>query len=150
MFLIQINQPCKANTKIEWHNEWALCNKGRVVFPFMTRPNKNDPINALGRRDQVNIFRLRTQHVPLNMHINRIKPDHAPLCPLCDHPYETVKHFLFDCPSLEDIRQQLLPPSPDLGNTLYSTAHQLKQTSKYYVMANCRRAQVQMAAGSEK
>ena len=143
-------QIIRSNTKLEWYNQWALSDKGRVVFQYMPKPNKMDPINTLRRRDQVNIFRLRTQHVPLNMHINRIKPEHAPLCSLCDHPYETVKHFLFECPPLEDLRQQLLPPSPDLGNTLYSTADQLKQTSTFYIMANHRRAQAQMAAGSAK
>ena len=115
------------------------------MFAHMPTPNKKDPNNTLKREDQVTIFRLRTQHIPLNAHLNRIKADHAPTCPLCDHPQETVKHFLFDCEPLNDLRKQCLPPSPDLENTLYADRTQLQQTSKYYTMANRRRMQVHMA-----
>ena len=115
----------------------------------MTRPNTDDPINSLGRKEQVTIFRLRSQHIQLNMHLNRIKPEHPPACELCPHPYETVKHFLFECPTLEDIRKTYLPPSPDLENTLYTNVGQLRNTCKYFNMANSRRANAQMTAGSE-
>ena len=142
-------QIIKSNTKIEWLNTWAQSNKGRAIFPYMTRPNTDDPINSLGRKEQVTIFRLRSQHIQLNMHLNRIKPEHPPACELCPHPYETVKHFLFECPTLEDIRKTYLPPSPDLENTLYTNVGQLRNTCKYFNMANSRRANAQMTAGSE-
>ena len=143
--LATAKQIIKANNKIERLNNWALCGKGRSMFAHMPTPNKKDPNNTLKREDQVTIFRLRTQHIPLNAHLNRIKADHAPTCPLCDHPQETVKHFLFDCEPLNDLRKQYLPPSPDLENTLYADRTQLQQTSKYYTMANRRRMQVHMA-----
>ena len=101
-------QIIKSNTKIEWLNTWASSNKGRAIFPYLTQPNIKDPINSLGRKDQVIIFRLRSQHVQLNMHLNRINPEHAPVCELCPQPYE---HFLIDCPSLlDDIRKLYIPP----------------------------------------
>ena len=142
-------QIIKSNTKIEWLNTWAQSDKGRALFQYMTCPNNHDPINSLGRREQVIIFRLRSQHVQLNMHLNRIMPEHPPACELCPHPYETVKHFLFECPTLADIRKIYLPSSPDPENTLYANEKQLRNTCTYFIMANSRRVNAQMTAGSE-
>ena len=129
---------------------WALGDTGRAVFTHMTSPNTNDPVNSLRRQEQVIIFRLRTRHVQLNAHLNRIQPEIAPLCTLCDHPYKTVKHFLLDCQPLKDLREQHLPSTPDLENNLYTHKTQLQHTCKYYTMAFRRRAQAQMTAGSRK
>ena len=117
---------------------------------YISKPNKKDAINLLKRQDQVIIFRLRTSHVQLNAHLNRITANHPSNCNLCDHEEETVQHFLFHCPALQDIREQLLPKGPNLENTLFSTRDQLQQTCRYYKLANCRRAQVQMTTGSGK
>jgi hypothetical protein len=49
---------------------------------------------------------------------------------------ETVqKHMLFDCNNLNNLRAQLLPPSPNISNTLYSSASKLRNTCSYYIMA---------------
>ena len=71
--LATAKQIIKANNKIERLNNWAFCGKGRSMFAHMPTPNKKDPNNTLKREDQVTIFRLRTQHIPLNAHLNRIK-----------------------------------------------------------------------------
>ena len=96
---------------------------------------------------QAIIFRLRTQHVPLNAHLNRFNPMHEPLCPLCDHAYETVEHFLFDCQKLQDLSENSLPPKPDIENTLYGSVDQLGMTSEFFIMANRRRADARTQAG---
>ncbi|GFR64898.1 hypothetical protein ElyMa_000191000 [Elysia marginata] len=44
--------------------------------------------------------------------------------------FETTDHHLLHCPNLDDLRQDLLPPTPDITNILYSTTDQLKNTSK--------------------
>ena len=142
-------QIIKTNTKEEWMNRWAQGTTGRCMFNHMTTPQPKDNINTLKRRDQVIIFRLRTMHIPLNAHLNRINPEIAPLCPLCPQPYETVQHHLFDCPALADLREELLPDNPDLGNTLYAGPEQLRKTCTYYTMASGRRAKAQRAVGSE-
>ena len=129
---------------IEWHNQWALSDKGRVMFNFVTTPNKRDPINSLKRKEQVVIFRLRTNHIQLNSHLSRITKDHESSCPLCDYREETVNHFLFDCLPLQDLRKQYLPPFPNRENTLYSTSHQLVQTYRYYHEATRRRINIQV------
>ena len=136
-------QIIKSNIQIEWMSDWAQEKTGRTIFPYMPKPNKADPINELKRKDQVTIFRLRTQHVPLNHHFNRFNPMHEPHCQMCDFAYETTEHFLFECPKLLDLREVLLPPAPDIANTLFGTVDQLELTSRYFYMAQRRRAQAQ-------
>ena len=103
-----------------------------------------DDMKKLKRKDQTAIFRLRTQHIPLNQHLNRINPERPPLCPLCDHPYETVEHVLFQCRKLDDLRVSYLPAFPNLENTLYCSLQQLKATATFYHTACARRANAQM------
>ena len=138
----------KSNSKIEWHTKWAQSKKGRSMFNFVAAPKKNDPINSLKRKNQVIIFRLRTTHVPLNAHLSRIVKDHQPNCALCNHEEENVKHFLFDCPALTDLRERFLPEHPNLQNTLYEDKQQLGKTSMFFQMANSQRASAQVTAGS--
>ena len=136
-------QIIKTNTKQDWMNRWAMNKTGRAVFKHVTAPRKMDNINQLARNEQSTIFRLRTQHVQLNHHLNRIQPQIPPVCPLCGFAYETVDHHLFHCPPLQDIRISLLPPRPDTENVLYGTLKQLKQTCRYHYMALDRRAKAQ-------
>ena len=143
-----VKQIIKSNTTIDWLSKWAQSNKGRSMFKFITAPNRNDPINRLKRKEQVTIFRLRTTHVPLNAHLNKILKDHPPNCTLCEHNLENVQHFLLDCPALVDLRRELLPENSTIETTLYSTDQQLRKTAKFFHMANGRRAQSHMTAGS--
>ena len=143
-------QIIKENIRSEWLKDWEDNNTGRSLYAFLRAPNQKDPINALGRREQVIIYRLRTQHIQLNAHLNRINPEHPPMCPLCGCQFETVPHFLFECQNLQDLRQLYLPPDPDLEKILYSSTPQLERTVTYYNMANRRRANAQMTAGSTK
>ena len=140
----------KSNSKIEWMNNWALGNTGRAMFNYMTAPPKTDNLDNLGRRDQSIIFRLRSEHVALNMHLNRLNPMHEPVCPLCPCPHETVRHFLFECPQLCQLRKTFLPPCPNIGNTLYGDTDQLKKTAQYFTLANRQRTNVQDQAGSRR
>ena len=123
------------NYREDWMNMWATGTTGRAVYRHMNSVKQNDSIRALPRKEQTAIFRLRTQHVPLNQHLNRINPEHPPMCPLCNAQFESTQHFLLLCPNLQDLREQLLPKSPDINNTLYSDTGQLKNTCTYYFMA---------------
>ena len=133
-------QIINTNYREVWMNMWATGQTGRAVYREMNKTKPKDPLRSLPRKDQAAIFRLRTQHVTLNQHLNRINPEHPPMCPLCNAQFETTPHLLLDCPKLQDLRAQLLPPSPDISNTLYSNADQLRKTSTYYFMAMGRRA----------
>ena len=133
----------KSHIKIDWINDWTNNKTGRSLYEHLTSPAKLDNINKLERKDQSAIFRLRTGHAPLHYHLNRIQPQIVPGCPLCDHPYETVNHFLFECTELTDLRSTLLPDRPNTVNTLYGSVQQLKMTSRFYYMALSRRARAQ-------
>ena len=96
---------------------------------------KSDPINKLYRSDQSPIFQLRTGHAGVNMHLNRINPLHGLHCRHCPHAYETTSHILFECPGLDRKRDKLLPPKPDIHNTLYGPLKQLRLTANFIRLA---------------
>ena len=129
-------QIAQQNSKEVWYNNWMEDEKGRRLYRHLPTPNPKDPINFLERRDQCNIFRLRTGHVMLNGHRNRIDPLVPPMCRHCGDAQETVEHHLFHCVRLRTIRENLLPSSPTLENCLYGNTSQLKKTSKYHIMAS--------------
>ena len=88
----------RQNYKEEWMNQWASGTTARQVYAHMNCVKPKDNLNLLRRRDQTSIFRLRSGHLPLNNHLNRIHPEIPPNCLLCDYAYETVEHILFKCP----------------------------------------------------
>ena len=90
-----VKQIIRSNSKEEWLNEWAMCTTGRVLFKHITTPNINDNLDKLTRKDSATIFRLRTQHIPLNSQLNRIGAIAEKACPLCNHADETVEYHLF-------------------------------------------------------
>lgn len=140
-----VKQVLKANTKEDWMNRWAMAKTGRIVFKHMPTPKAKDNIDHISRKEQSSISRLRTQHIPLNQHLNRIQPQLPPMCPLCNYPSETVEHHLLHCPCLEDLRTSLLPPRPSIENTLYGTVQQLRNTCTFHFMALDRRTKAQMS-----
>ena len=132
-----VKQILKNNSKEEWLTRWAYGNTGRVVFQEMNKPNEKDPINTLNRADQSLIFQLRTGHVKLNAHLNRINPMHPPNCRNCNHPYENTKHVLLECQRLNGLRGNYLPTLPTIQNTLYSNRDQLISTCTFFrIMAS--------------
>ena len=133
----------RSNLKEEWLNDWTNNSTGRALYEHMNAPRPKDPINTLRRDVQALIFRLRTKHIPLNNHLNRIKKDHPSQCPLCRAPNETVEHHLFDCTQLMGLRRDFLPDQPSIGNTLYCDSEQLRATCKFYRQASCLRAAAQ-------
>ena len=136
-------QIIRSTKKELWMREWTNSDKGRAIFEYMSTPFKRDEINALKRNEQVSIFRLRSQHAPLNAHLKRIGVLTSSECPLCQFPEETVEHHLLLCPALDDLRTELLPPKPDISNTLFGPSSQLKDTHTFYVMAGQRRVRAQ-------
>ena len=136
-------QIIKHTYKKEWMDNWTKGSTGRKVYPHMKTTKSNDPLKQLKRKDQSAIFQLRTQHIPLNHHRNRLNPEVPPNCPLCDFPYETVEHVLFNCKGLEDLRHSFLPNAPCIENTLYCSQKQLEKTANFYHMACARRAAAQ-------
>ena len=137
-------QIIRCNKKEEWMNAWAESTTGRAIFTHMTTPTPKDNINSLKRSEQTTIFRLRSQHLPLNSHLKRIGVKADSSCPLCPCPDETVAHNLFQCPALKDLRSLYLPRNPSLENTLYTNVKQLRNTHIFFVMGRRARAQMML------
>ena len=121
----------KDDFHIAWMTRWTQGTTGRVMFDYMTKPCKLDPMNCLKRKDQCLIFQFRTGHCRLNLHLNRINPVHLPYCRNCGDPYESVDHILFHCQPLKFIRDRYLPSQPTIQNTLYADTQQLTSTCQY-------------------
>ena len=81
------------------------------MYAHMAKPQSNDPINRLKRKDQSLIFQLRSKHAQLNQHLNRIGVQESAACPL-------VEHHLFECRRLTDLRGCFLQRQPDMANCL--------------------------------
>ena len=124
-------QIIRCNKKEEWMNDWASSTTGRAIFSHMTTPTPKDNINSLKRCEQTTIFRLRSQHVPLNSHLKRIGVIANSSCPLCPCPDETVGHHLLQCPALKDLRSLYLPTNPSIENTFYTSSRQLRNTHTF-------------------
>ena len=73
------------NSQDVLYNAWITDEKGRTVYKFQNKPNSRDIICNLDWRDQCNIFRLRTGHVMLNGHRNRVDPLVRPMCRHCEY-----------------------------------------------------------------
>ena len=129
-------QIAKQNSKEKWYNSWETEERGRSLYKYLPTPNPEDPINKLCRKDQCNIFRLRTGHAILNEHRNRIDPQVPPLCRHCNSPRETVEHHLLHCRKLTELRKTLLPANPTIENCLYGNKKQLENTALYHRMAS--------------
>ena len=138
-----VQKMIRSNFKEEWMENWTKNNTGRALYNNMNAPRKKDPINSLKRRDQTTIFRLRTTHVPLNGHLNKILKNHSAHCRLCGHFNETVEHHLLHCPQLNDLRCSLLPVQPSIFNTLFCDKIQLEKTCIFFYRASSRRARAQ-------
>ena len=126
-----VKKMIKNNSKKAWMNRWEKGSTGRTMFSNMAKPMPKDSINLLPRQDQSLIFQLRTGHAPLNLHLNRINPQHLPICRNCDYPYESTAHVLFDCQATKSLRKELLPPIPTIENVLYGCTQQLQSTCKF-------------------
>ncbi|KZT66289.1 hypothetical protein DAEQUDRAFT_675233 [Daedalea quercina L-15889] len=53
------------------------------------------------------LTQLRTEHVPLQVHLHRISKADSPRCPTCDYAKETVYHYLLDCPTYDQQRARM-------------------------------------------
>ena len=110
-------------------------------------------INQLHRAHQTAIFRIRTQHAPLNAHLHRIMKDHPEKCVYCPDSDETVQHFLFHCPPYDNIRTRLLPAQPTIQNTLYESHYTTATNSHlqlYNMSAMNRRDEIVRSIGDQE
>ncbi len=75
-----------------------------------------DCMATSNRVGAVLLVRLRAGHTPLlKAYANLLDPSADPLCPLCKEEPQTIEHWLWRCPRLDAIRQNIFgSPSPPL------------------------------------
>lgn len=60
-------------------------------------------------RGQATLYmQLQSGHAPLNGHLHRIRVIDSPVCAACEGAFETVKHYLLDCPATNGYRRLML------------------------------------------
>ena len=83
------------------------------------------------RKEQVDIFRLRTGHNRLNSHMNKkMKKVSSPLCP-CGEAEQDSRHVLQDCRQQHRERKELWPTATSLHEKLYGPVEMLQRTALF-------------------
>ncbi|EPT00518.1 hypothetical protein FOMPIDRAFT_1122393 [Fomitopsis schrenkii] len=77
---------------------------------------------------------LRTEHVPLQKYLHRIKKADSPICEQCGTAPETVYHYLRECPAYEEQRERLDGDAGEAATqlrTLLNTPRMMKHLFRY-------------------
>ena len=101
--------------------EWQESRRGRRMAEVDRRlPSKTYTrlVSSLPRRHANLLFQLRTGHVPLYRHLERIGKVLTATCPACEEAQESVSHYLLDCPAYSLHRAVHLAPLGRAGRTL--------------------------------
>ena len=102
--------------KIAWKQEWGRSKRHKHVAKYSDKlpsPAYLQLTSTLTRQQTSLLTQLRTNHVPLNYHLYRIKATPSPTCPNCrantgTAPAETIRHFLIQCTHYNQIRLQTI------------------------------------------
>ena len=85
----------------KWKEEWMTSpryTRAKAIDPDMSSSRFLKLINSLPKKCASVYIQLRTNHAPLNFHLNRIGKRDSPHCQHCEDKEETAHHFLLDCP----------------------------------------------------
>ena len=96
---------------------------------------QKDQINALDRRTQTTIFRLRTGHCRLRKHLKSLAD--SAHCE-CGSKEQTPEHILQTCPHLETVHQQFWPEDTEVGTKLWGQAAKLQRTADFLAATGLR------------
>lgn len=106
-----LRQEHRAHLTRVWTKRWKKSPRYQRLHTLdRTTPSKKyiRLIDGLSRRQASILTQLRTDHIPLNRHLFRIRRSDTPSCPHCKGiTVETISHFLFDCPQYRRERHVL-------------------------------------------
>lgn len=103
-------QECKRLAKEEARELWSNSKR----FNRMSKIDETMPsgrylklTDKLPRRDAALLIQLRTGHIGLNGHLNRINRADSPWCPHCgERNFENLTHILYICPKYREARRE--------------------------------------------
>ena len=65
-------------------------------------------VGGMNRRAAALVLQMRTEHVPLNAYLSRMKCVDSRACPSCGARSESVFHYLTECRTYEQQRRKML------------------------------------------
>src|SRR5882724_12892110 len=77
------------------------------IDPSSPSPRFCKDLECLPCKQASMLIQLRTGHIPLRKHLNRIREANSPMCQTCTSQREMVHHFLMTCPAYSEARRQL-------------------------------------------
>ena len=94
--------------------------------------NKEDPYHQLTRKEQVIIFRLRTNHNRLREHMfTKFKVEHSPYCRFCKEDPENTNHLLQECNHFKELREDVWENPTTLQTKLFGSLRDLQRTALF-------------------
>ena len=102
-----------------------------LIKTMFRAPQTTDSYHELPRREQVIIFRLRTQHTRLRLHMHRcFRLVPSPKCQ-CGEADQTVEHVLQHCETHAALRQETWPTPLTLQEKLHGPREELSRTAQF-------------------
>ena len=92
-----------------WENTSDMTGKGQFLFNLRTGTIKKNPIifNALNRREQVLLQRIRIGHAGVPSYLARFNIIQDEMCLNCGRSPGTLEHFFLECDAFEEERYNL-------------------------------------------
>jgi ribonuclease HI len=109
--LSAIKQQISTNTKNEtkaWWKRSKRYKRIKSIDPSLPSGKFIKATTGLNRKQTSILTQLRTDHIPLNGHLFRIKKAPTPYCPNCPNTTETTNHYLFFCHKYARQRHKLV------------------------------------------
>ena len=103
----EINKEIQLKYQVIWETQYNLNNKGQFFKSIEPIVKNIQIINLQNKHMETIIYRLRTGHNRLNMHLHKIGLHNSGLCDFCEEP-ETVKHYLLDCLKFQHFQEYLV------------------------------------------
>ena len=109
--MIQIQVPLnKTEINEDIHLKYQTINtnnKGQFFKSLEPNVKNIQIINLQNKHMETILYRLRTGHNGLNMHLHKLGLHNSGLCDFCEEP-ETVKHYLLDCLKYQHYQENLI------------------------------------------
>ncbi|VDI60876.1 Hypothetical predicted protein [Mytilus galloprovincialis] len=102
-----------------------------IIKSLFNTPQQQDSYHQLTRSEQTTIFRLRTGHNRLNLHLHKVmKVVPSPMCP-CGEAEQDTAHLLQSCNLHQALRDKIWHSVTSLEKKLYGPVDSLQKTTRF-------------------
>jgi len=110
-----IKQNFLKRTKKKWRDQWRASpryQKAAHIESSLPMKLHAKSLEGLTQAQASLVFQIKTEHIPLNKYLYRIKKIGSDKCTACSQitnreSIESVRHFLFECPAYSNDRRKL-------------------------------------------